>query len=133
MKPLPVSSENNQRRPIAIQSPALKERLVALLGAPMPTYSQFIKESAERCPKNVADRQVNPDQHAGLLEKWVSIENKVLISKRLGIVQYLERLDKEGKRPLLGNGTNEPERSRGIVMTGGNQVRGQTSFTLGRC
>jgi hypothetical protein len=103
VKPLPISSENSQRRPIAIQSPALKERLVALLGAPMPTYSQFIKEGAKRCPSDVADRQVNPDQHAGQLEKWVSMESEELTSRRLGIVQYLERLDKEGKVPLLGN------------------------------
>lgn len=124
VKPLPISSENNQRRPIAVQSPALKERLVALLGAPMPTYSQFMEESAKRCPSDVADRQVNPDQHAGQLEKWLSMENEELVSRRLGIVRYLERLDKEGTVPLLGDEKGKTEKGRGIVMTGGNQVRG---------
>lgn len=122
VKPLPISTENTQRRPISVKSPALKKRLVALLGAPMPTYAQFIKESAKLCPLDVADRQVNPDQHAGQLEKWLSVESEELVLRRLGIVEYLERLDKEGKKPLLGNEKGKMGKGRGIVMTGGNQV-----------
>lgn len=97
VKPLPVSSENTHRRPIEISSPALKERLVALLGAPLPTYPQSVKESSKSCPAEIADRQVNPDQHAGNLEKWLSMETDELASRRLAIVQYLEGLDKEKK------------------------------------
>lgn len=121
VKPLPISSENTHRRPIAITSPVLKERLIALLGAPMPTYPQSIKESAKTCPSDIADRQVNPDQHAGNLEKWLSIDSDDLTLRRLGIVEYMEVLDKEGKVPLLGE-KGKAGKGRGIVMTGGNQV-----------
>lgn len=119
VRPLPVSSENSKPRPVSIASAALKERLVSLLLAPMPTYPQFMEESAESCPVDVADHQVNPDQHSGNLEKWMETSNEALGLRRLAIVQYLEELEKD-KKVLLGG--LKVGKGRGIVMTGGNQV-----------
>lgn len=120
VKPLPISKETKPR-PIAINSSKdLRDRLRAFLGAPMPTYRQSIQDSLVECPFEVADRQVNPDQHEGNLEKWTTMDNDDLAFRRLALVKYFEMLEAEGVN-IVGKKEDFPNR-RGIVMTGGNQV-----------
>ncbi|KAF8307448.1 hypothetical protein DL93DRAFT_2087974 [Clavulina sp. PMI_390] len=84
----------------------------------MPTHEQFMKESSASCPVDVADRQINPDQMSGNIEKWLAMDTDELAERRLAIVQYLETLEKEGK--VLVGGDGKSGKGRGIVMTGGN-------------
>lgn len=120
VKPLPISKQTKPR-PIAINSSKeLQDRLRAFLGAPMPSYPQSIQDSLVECPFEVADRQVNPDQHKGNLEKWTTMENDDLALRRLAVVKYFEQLEKDGVNLVAKKG--DFPQDRGIVMTGGNQV-----------
>lgn len=117
----PEPNINTKLQPILISSEDLVARLRALLSAPVPSYLDALKENIKTCPREVSDRQVNTDQLEGQRENWASVESDDLVRRRLAIVKSLEDLDKEGVQ-IIGVPGNTGK-GRGIVMTGGNQVR----------
>lgn len=70
-----------------------------------------------RCPKEQADRQAIKDQLRMHEKYWPTIKTGELARKRMGIVKYLEEVERSGQ-DVLG----KPGGGRGIVMTGGNKV-----------
>jgi hypothetical protein len=100
-------------------SPILSFALLPLLTAPVLSYTSALTENLATCPKTTHDRQVNPDQYANEREFWGELEDGDIRAKREGMGRYLERLEREGKEVVM---SFDRESTRGIVMTGGNQV-----------
>lgn len=96
VKPLPVGLDT-QLQPILVASHELQVRLRALLSGPVMTYAESVEASAKTCPRDVADRQVNPDQLSGQTEMWATVGGDELVRRRIAMVKYLEDLEKSGK------------------------------------
>lgn len=103
-----------------VDSADLRERLRALLRAPLPNYDDALVQNVSpgSCPTEQADRQAIADQLRQHTAYWKTISNAELAKKRFEIVNYLEKVVASGV-DVIG----KPGGGRGIVMTGGNKVR----------
>lgn len=103
-----------------VDSADLRERLRALLRAPLPNYDDALVQNSSpgSCPVEQADRQAIADQLRQHTSYWKTISNAELALKRFEMVQYLEKVVASGV-DVIGRAGG----GRGIVMTGGNKVR----------
>lgn len=99
-----------------VPSRDLQARLQNLLRAPLLTSGEAYQQNVAHCPIDVANRQVNPDQLWRHGWFWKRLRLRDVVRRRVAILKYLEDVGRDGR--LFS--TSAP--SRGIVMTGGNQV-----------
>lgn len=112
------SSSSNH---VEVSSSVLRDRLQALLDAPVLSHSAAAPQNEKACPRVVADKQVNPDQLKGNRERWIAVNETDIQTRRRAIVQHLERLEKDGI-VTMGVGKKGTGEGRGVVMTAGNKV-----------
>lgn len=101
---------------------ALNSRLVSFLSRPVLSHSAASQANLEGCPSELSDKLVNPDQYAG--DGWFwrdEIDEEEIVRRRVDVVRYLSEAVERGEQILGQEG--ETGKGRGIVLTGGNQVR----------
>lgn len=101
---------------------ALNSRLVSLLSRPVLSHSAASQANLEGCPSELSDKLVNPDQYAG--DGWFwrdEVDEAEIVRRRADVVRYLSEAVERGEQVLGQEG--ETGKGRGIVLTGGNQVR----------
>lgn len=101
---------------------ALNSRLVSFLSRPVLSHSAASQANLEGCPSELSDKLVNPDQYAG--DGWFwrdEVDEAEIVRRRADVVRYLSEAVERGEQVLGQEG--ETGKRRGIVLTGGNQVR----------
>lgn len=101
-----------------VPSQDLQTRLKHLLQAPVLNAADAFQQNAVDCPMALAD-------HDQLWKRgwfWKRLRRRDIVFRRTALVDYLEDVGRKGR--LF---STDPPTSRGIVMTGGNQV---ASFPL---
>lgn len=107
----------------------LHNRLHAFLSRPILSHDEALTggqsgSMRSQCPLVISDRLVNPDQFNGDGNFWRNdIGQAEIVEKRVEIVKWLvDKKVEEGERIVWEDGAGMG-RGRGIVVTGGNQVR----------
>lgn len=100
-----------------VPSRDLQARLQSLLQAPLLNSAEAFSQNAINCPMTLANRQVNPDQLWRHGWFWKRLRRRDIVLRRIALIKYLEDVGRTGR--LF---STAPPSSRGIVMTGGNQV-----------
>ncbi|KAF8588833.1 glycosyltransferase family 71 protein [Ramaria rubella] len=121
-----LNGDTSKPTDIKISSRILRDRLQALLNAPVLSHSEAVIKNEEACPRAVADKQVNQDQLQGNRDKWLKVDEAEVRIRRQAIVQYLEKLEEEGKI-IFGTDKKSGE-GRGVVMTAGNKDTARTAL-----
>ncbi|KAK8870048.1 hypothetical protein IAR55_000618 [Kwoniella newhampshirensis] len=109
--------------PKALLTPALyplASRLVDFLHRPILSHSEAKEGNDAGCPRDLADKLVNPDQYNGDSGFWMDdVTTEEIVRRRADMVRWLEERVDKGEEVLGQDGkTGE---GRGIVLTGGNQ------------
>jgi alpha 1,2-mannosyltransferase len=99
----------------------LAERLIAFLSRPRESYDEATERMHENCPAEVSDKLVNPDQYNGDSGFWMNdVTKEEIVKRRADVVRWLEERVEQGEKII---GSEPTGKGRGIVLTGGNQVR----------
>jgi alpha 1,2-mannosyltransferase len=99
----------------------LAERLIAFLSRPRESYDEATERMHENCPAEVSDKLVNPDQYNGDSGFWMNdVTKEEIVKRRADVVRWLEERVEQGEKII---GSERTGKGRGIVLTGGNQVR----------
>lgn len=100
----------------------LASKLHAFLTRPILTHQQAAERNERDCPLRVSDLLVNPDQLNGDGRFWrEEVGVDMIAEKRVDLVNWLAEKAAEGEQ-IVGD-ARVGRGKRGIVVTGGNQVR----------
>jgi len=115
--------ETNDYLPIELRDPTLaplSRKLVDFLHRPALSHDAAKVKMRERCPVELADNLVNPDQYKGNEEFWKEeVTPDVIWAKRAELVNWLGQQVGKGESIIWQEGQSK---GRGIVMTAGNKV-----------
>ena len=100
----------------------LARKLHSFLNRPGWDTEQAIAANEEGCPRRLSDKLVNPDQYNGDIGFWNEIDQREIVKRRAGVVRWLETRIRNGEE-VVGMGDLGQHQGKGIVLTGGNQVR----------
>lgn len=97
----------------------LAQRLQAFLERPVWSHDESLSLMTDRCPPEVSDLLVNPDQLNGDGDFWKhTVDRDEVVRRRVQVVDWLRERVEQGRK-ILGDAE---EGGRGIVLTAGNQV-----------
>jgi hypothetical protein len=105
--------------------PALARALHAFLSRPVLSHAEYTSQDhaewTAQCPRDVTDRTstvgVTFDNH----DWWYTVGKNMIREERVGLVKRLDELIESGVSVTMQ--VKDREKTRGLVMTGGNKVR----------
>jgi alpha 1,2-mannosyltransferase len=111
------------------QHAELASRLHAFLSRPILSHAAAAAQNERQCPLRISDLMVNPDQLNGDGPFWRDeVDESMIIEKRADLVSWLAQQASKGEE-IVG-GLQGGHSTRGIVVTGGNQVCRLAQLTL---
>lgn len=113
--------------PVVLRNPSLSplsQKLVDFLARPALSHEAAKDEMRARCPLDLADNLVNPDQYKGNQQFWEEdVTPEVILSKRAELVDWLAIQVDKGEEVIWREDSNKAtSKGQGIVMTAGNKV-----------
>ncbi|WVR04935.1 hypothetical protein IAU60_001947 [Kwoniella sp. DSM 27419] len=109
--------------PAALLAPRIRPlatRLSQFLHRPILNHSDAAALNYAGCPRELADKLVNPDQYNGEQDFWRNdVDTHTIVRRRSDIVDWLDQRARAGQA-VLGE-ESKTGSGRGIVLTGGNQ------------